>query len=41
MFDIGLHSIETLMYLGIAYLVENGMFHLVTRIITGDQQLPQ
>ena len=29
------------MYLGIAYLIENGMFHLVTRIITGDQQLPQ
>lgn len=40
-FDIGLHSVETLMYLGIAYLVENGMFHLVTSIITGDQQLPQ
>jgi len=36
LFDIVLHSLESLMFLGLTWIVENGCFHLVYTILTGE-----
>lgn len=36
LFDIVLHMLESLMFLGLAWIVENGCFHLAYIILTGE-----
>lgn len=36
LFDIILHSLEALMFLGLTWIIENGCFHLVYTILTGE-----
>merc|ERR1711937_993088 len=33
LFDVSLHMVESLMYLGLSYLLSNGAFHLVWSIL--------
>ena len=39
LFDIILHSLESLMFLGLAWIVGNGCFHLAYVILTGEYEV--